>query len=111
MAKRTTIDLPAAASVLGAAQGAGFDTQNIVHAAADVVIRGGSANAVVAQVLSEGEDVVDNFTQDPLGTSMDVAIGAMVPIGMAKVLGWGCDAFGIPKAKSFGKKLRIKWAI
>ena len=86
MAKRTTIDLPAAASGLGAAKGAGFDTDNIIRAGVDVVTRHGDANDLVAQVIEEGGDVVENFSKDPAGTMMNVAVGALVPVGMAKVL-------------------------
>lgn len=110
MAKRTTIDLPAAASAIGAAKGAGFDVDNIIDQGVKVVTGDGDANAIVGQIMEEGGDVVRNFSKDPAGTSMNVAVGALVPQGISKVLGWGLDLFGLPKSKTIGKKIRIKWA-
>jgi hypothetical protein len=111
MAKRTTINLPVVASAFGAAKGAGFDTDNIVDQAVNVVTADGDANLIVAQVMEEGGDVVRNFSKDPTGTSINVMVGALVPIGTAKVLGYALDMFGLPKSKAIGKKITLKWAL
>lgn len=111
MAKRTSLNLPLAASGIGAAKGAGFDVDNIIEAGVDVVMQKKEANEIVGQVMEEGADVVRNFSRDPLGTQINVAVGAAVPLGLAKLFGYGLDAFGLPKAKSFGKKFRVVWAL
>lgn len=111
MAKRTTFSMPLAGSALGAAKGAGFDVDNIAVKAVDVVTGDASANEIVGQVMEEGKDVIQNFTRDPLGTQINVAVGAAVPLGLSKLFGYGLDMFGLPKAKNFGKKFRLVWAL
>ena len=110
MARRVGISIPVISSGLGMAQGAGFDTQNVIAKGFGVIKRTNTAQDVVDEVMSEGEDVVMNLTRDPFGTGFNVALGAIVPLAGFKILGMGLDAFGLPKGKKVGKAY-IKWAL
>ena len=110
MAKRVTISIPVIASGIGVAQGAGFDTQNVIAKGFGVIKKTNSPQDVIDEVMSEGEDVVMNLTGDPFGTGLNMALGAAVPLVGFKILGMGLDAVGVPKGKKFGKAY-IKWAL
>lgn len=104
-----TIDMPAFAIMLGAAKGAGFDTENILEQIVKVFL-GGSAAEIPAQLITEISDVVTNYSKDPAGTAINTAVGAAVPMILLKAVGYGLAAFGLPKARTFGN-IRIKWAL
>ena len=109
IAKGTTINLPYLASALGAAKGAGFDTDKIL-AQIVAVFLGGSAAQIPAQLIQELADIITNFSKDPAGTMIDTALGAVIPLGMAKGVGMILDMLGLPKRRKFGK-ITIVWGI
>lgn len=106
----TTVNLPAFASALGAAKGAGIDVDKIAMTIVEVFLGQKSTADVPAQIMREIADVWVNFGKDPLGTSFDVAIGASIPLVMFKGLGYALKAFGLPTSRTFGS-IRLKWAL
>jgi len=104
-----TIDMPAFAVMLGAAKGAGFDTDKIM-AEIIQVFTGGSAADIPAQLITEISDVVNNYSKDPAGTAINTAVGAAVPMVLLKAVGMILRAGGLPTSRKFGN-IRIKWAL
>ena len=106
----TTVNLPAFASALGAAKGAGFDVDQIAIEISQVFLGTKSTKDIPAEIMQQIADVWVNFGADPLGTSIDVAIGASIPLVMFKGLGLALEMFGLPKSRKFGN-IRLKWAL
>ena len=90
------LNIPKWVMIIGAAEGAGFDVDNIGEQVIGVVQGTTDAKAIPGQVIAEGVDVARNFKEDPLGTGMNVAVGVAVPYVMFKGLGSILHGFGVP---------------
>ena len=110
MSKGFVVDLPAYAVALGAAKGAGFDVDKIAEAIVGVFLGTTKANELPAQLIQEMADVWINFGKDPVGTAIDTAVGATIPMLMFKGLGVMLKTFGLPTRRKIGQ-LTLKWAL
>lgn len=105
-----TIHLPLIASGIGAAEGIGFNAENIISAGIDVAFNKADPNLIIAQTLDEGKDVVVNFARNPAQTMVGAGIGAITPLALSKGIGAVCSFFGLPKRKKYGKTT-IVWGM
>lgn len=97
-----TINIWHAAAALSAAKAAGFDVDNIIAQLGAVLSGQADGKAIPAQLVAELMDVIQKFGADPAGTGMGVVGAVAVPELTGVLVGWGCDAFGLPKRVHFG---------
>lgn len=90
------LSIPKWVMIIGAAEGAGFDVDNIGEQVIGVVQGTTDAKAIPGQVIAEAVDVTRNFKNDPMGTGLNVALGVAIPYGMFKALGSVLYGFGVP---------------
>jgi hypothetical protein len=107
--KRVTINLPKYASILGAAEGAGFDASLIAQYVFDE-FRGTASHDIPNAMIMEFEDIVLNFMDKPANTAMDFGIGYLKPYVTFAGLGMILGALGVKKSVSIGK-VTIKYAM
>ena len=109
MAKKTiTIDLPTFAGALGLMKGAGFEVDVIAQYLFDE-IRGTASHDLPNALLTEFEDAVMSFMDDPVDTALDTGMGYLKARIPFKLLGMGLEAFGLKKAVKIGR-IRVKYA-
>ena len=84
-----TMNLWTAAHILTTAEGVGFDVDNILGMAIDVLLGQADAKLIFAQVLQELADAVNAFGDDTIGTITTVATNnasLAITHGLLKVL-------------------------